>query len=427
MSFFDDIIAPETITSVRDKLIGYAQAAGLVITDWLVGSPGQQIVEAVTETIAHTTATFAKVARGFASLDTSTDPGDVDPYNPGNEALTPEPGLLSEFGANTFGTTRVEASFATGFVTFDNSAGVVPRQFGPDSLVYTWTGGTPPSPPPTYRNAADPTIYTNPDGTVTVAAGATLDIPVQADEAGSASSAPPGVLSLTTNLVGVTGTNAAAIIGRDRESASVYRERCRQAPARTSLGGPADAYRYLARTNLDGTPLLNASDDPVNISRVQVTGSSTTGNVAAYFASPSGAAIAADVTAANTNIEANAFAVPDTITYSGAAASDVPITVQGTAKIKAGPGVVSATVRQAIVDALATAFQDFPVGGFDAAPDGTGGAVYTVDLQAIAAGAFPGLYQVVVTVPAGASTPVDLGEVATYTGVIADWTLTIAP
>lgn len=425
MSFFDDIIATETVSSVRSKIIGYAQAAGLVITNWIVGSPGQQILEAVTQTVQITTAVWTKVSRGFASLDTSTDPGDVDPYNPGNEALTPEPGFLSELGANFFGTRRTEATFASGFVTFDNTGGVVPRTFSPGTLVYTWTGGTPPNPAPTYRNAADSAIYTNPDGSVTVPAGGTLDIPVEADEAGSGSSAPPGVLSLTTNLVGVTGTNAAAILGRDRESAPIYRERCRQAPARTSLGGPADAYKYLARTNMDGTPLLNANGDAVNISRVQVTGSSTTGIVLAFFASPSGPAIADDVTAANKNIQANAFAVPDAITYTGAAATAVPITVQGTAKIKAGPGVVSATARQAIVDALARAFAEFEVGGFDQAPDGTGGAIYTPDLQAIAAGAFPGLYQVVVTVPAAASTAVDLGEVATYTGTIADWTLTI--
>ena len=47
------------------------------------------------------------------------------------------------------------------------------------------------------------------------------------------------------------------------------------------------------------------------------------------------------------------------------------------------------------------------------------------DLQAIAATAYPGLYAVSVTTPAGASTALALGEVATYAGTIADWTLTI--
>ena len=136
-----------------------------------------------------------------------------------------------------------------------------------------------------------------------------------------------------------------------------------------------------------------------------------------------GAASTEDVTAANANIQVDAYAVFDCVTYTGQAASEVPISVVGTAKIKAGPGVVSATVRQAIVDALTAAFQEFPIGGEDQTLGA--GVIYTRDLQAIAATAFTGLYAVSVTTPAGASTALALGEVATYAGTIADWTLTI--
>lgn len=404
-------------------IIGYAQSAGLAITNWAVGGVGQQVLEAVEETVANTTQVIAYVVRSYASLDTATDPGDPDPYDAANVDRTPAAGGLSHLGENVYGTTRDGATFASGTFTFDNSAGLVPRTFGPGSLVFTWTAVSPPSPAPTYTNAPDATIYTNPDGTVTVNAGATLDIPITADEEGSGSSAPPSAITLTTSLTGVTGTNAKAVVGVDRETATAYRARCRLAPARTSLGAPPATLIYLATTNLDGTPLVNASGTNVDINRVYVSSDSSTGIVDVYFAAPSGAPTTEDVAATNANIQIDAYAVFDCMTYTGAAAVEVPITVQGTAKIKAGPGVVSATVRQAIVDALTAAFQEFPIGGEDQTLGA--GVIYTRDLQAIAATAYPGLYAVSVTTPAGASTALAAGEVATYSGVIADWTLTI--
>lgn len=423
MSFWSDLLAPITVSGIRTMIIGYAQSAGLAITNWAVGGVGQQILEAVDQTVANTTQVISYVVRSYASLDTATDPGDPDPYDSANVDRTPAAGGLSHLGENNYGTTRRDESFATGTWTFDNSAGTVPRTFGPGSLVLTWTLVSPPSPAPTYTNTGDTTIYTNADGTVTVPAGSTLDIPIQADEAGTGSSAPAGGITLTTSLVNVTGTNAAAVVGSARESATAYRARCRQAPARTSLGAPPATIAYLATTNLDGTPLQNSNGDDVTINRVYVSDSSSTGIANAYFASPTGVPLPADVIAANENIQIDAYAVFDCVTYTGFACTAHAISVVGTCKIKAGAGVVSATVRQAIVDALTLAFSEFPIGGVDQVSGA--GVIYTSDLQAIAATAYPGLYAVVVTTPAGASTALAEGEVATYAGTIADWTLTI--
>lgn len=422
MSFWSDLLTTTSADGARRMIIGYAQSAGLAITNWAVGGVGQQILEAVTETIANVTEVNAYVIRSYASLDTATDPGDPDPYDSANVDRTPAAGGLSHLGENVYGTVRDGATFASGTWTFDNTAGLVPRTFGPSSLVFTWTAVSPPSPPPVYYNGPD-AIYTNADGTVTVDAGATLDIPIVAFQEGAVSSAPATAITLTTSLVGVTGTNADAVVGVDRETATAYRARCRLAPARTSLGAPPATLEYLATTLLDGTPLTNASGNNVANNRVYVSSDSATGVVDVYFAAPDGAASNEDVTAANANIQVDAYAVFDCVTYTGQAASEVAIPVVGTAKIKAGPGVVSATVRQAIVDALATAFQEFPIGGEDQTLGA--GVVYTRDLQAIAATAFTGLYAVSVTTPAGASTALALGEVATYAGTIADWTLTI--
>lgn len=428
MSFFDTLITPETLASVRTTIAGYAQGAGLIISNWMTGAIGQQVYASVAQTVYTTTEVIAAVIRGYASLDTSTDPGDYDPYNPDNIDMTPASGMLSAYGENTYSTTRDGATFASGTFTFDNSAGTVPRTFGPGSLVFTWTAVSPPSPAPTYTNAADSSIYVNADGTVTVPAGSTLDIPITADVIGSGNSAPATAISLTTSFVGVTGTNASAVVGVDRETATAYRARCRLAPARTSLGGPPATYEYLATTNLDGTPLENASGTNVAINRVYVSTDSPYGIVLVYYADPTGVPSAEDVDAANTNISTNAYAVRDGVTFGpdaegGAAATGVAITVLGTASIKAGPGVVSATVRQAIVDALTAAFAEYDIGGVDQTAGA--GVIYTRDLQAVAAQAYVGLYNVQVTTPAGATTAIAVGHVATYAGVIANWTLTI--
>lgn len=420
MSFIDDLLDSETLSGVRATALGYAQAANLMISTWYEGDVGEQIFEAVTQTAYHFVRTVAVITRGFISLDTSTDPGDADTFNPVNAALTPERGFLSFFGENTFGTVRAEATFASGTVTFTN-AGSVARTFGPRGLVFTWSNNSPPDPPPTYRNSADDAVYTNQDGTVTVAAGSSIQFPVTADEIGTRSNATAGSLTLTTTLVGCTATNAASILGTDREAAGVYRTRCRQAPARTSLGGPNAIYAYLATKNLDGTPLLNASGNVVNINRVWVSQDSDTGIVDVFYADPSGAASAEDVTAANANIESYAFAVPDAITFTGAAATETLINALGTAKIKNRVGLgTNLEIRQAIATAVANAFPDFDIGGVDQDVDGNG-VIYNVDLQAIAAAAYPGLYNVVITNPVGPTTSITAGHVATENQEADDW------
>jgi uncharacterized phage protein gp47/JayE len=422
MSLFDDLLQNETMASVRTRIVGYAQAANLVITSWVVGDPGEQIVAAMSLAAYTAARAITATIRGYASLDSSVDPGDADPFDPTNEDLDDAPGALSNMGANWYSTPRREATFASGFAEFVNG-GTTVRTFAPEALTWTWTGGTPPAPAPTYRNAAEPTIYTNPDGTVTVAAGATVTLPITAEEIGTRSNAPPTTLSLTTVLSGVTATNPAAVTGTDREDAETYRARCRKAPSRLSLGGPNGAYEYLAQANLDGTPLQNASENDVNITRAQVSKDSATGNVNAFFASPSGAATAEDVTAANTNIEVDSFAVPDAITYTGQAATEVVLAVAGTAKLRNTSGVDVDAAKAAIVAALTAAFAKYPIGGVDQVLGA--GVLYTHDFQAVAAAAYPGLYDLLVTTPAGTSTALAQGDVGVLSTAVVDWTVTL--
>ncbi|HMI84873.1 MAG TPA: baseplate J/gp47 family protein [Polyangiaceae bacterium] len=430
MSFFDDAIAGITNSQVRATVVGYLQAANLKVTNWRVVSVGKQMFEGFVAASQAYVASQSVIVRGFASLETSTDPGDVDDYDPNNQDLPAAPGFLSAMGANLFGTTREEASFATGLCSFAN-AGPGARILAPGSVIWTWTEGTPPEPPPTYINTNDASIYL--DGTVTVPAGTSIDLPVRCEVIGSIGSAPASSLSLTTTLVGCTSTNATAIVGNDREDAATYRRNCRQAPARLSLGGPADAYAYLAVKELDGTVLLNDSVPPVPtaITRVQVTQDSSTGIVDAYYASDSGAAIADDITAAVRNTKFNAMAVPDAITFTGYAAIPTIIHIEGSAKIKARIGITAQAVAEGIVASLVANGKTIPVGGVDQVANA--GVVYTSDLEAFARAGYRGLYDVVVTTPAGLSTAIPSGHVPVLQSVAGDglgsgdWFVTVVP
>lgn len=418
---FADFISTSTISAVRARIIGYAQDAGLAITSWVPGDVAEQMLELVAQVAFATDQAATRAIRGFASLDTSTDPGDVDDFDPGNASLPAEAGFLSALGAGTYYTTRASETFANGFVSFVNN-GSVARTFGPDGLVFTWTV-SPPTPAPTYRNAADDTIYTNPDGTVTVGVGVTVILPIVAEDAGKGSNAPSGAISLTTSLLGCTATNAVAVLGAERESRDVYIARCRQAPSRGSFAGARDKYDYLSAKNIDGTPLLNVSGTPVAITRTQKSESSTTGIVNLYFASDSGPPLAEDVDAANENITVEVIAVPGCITYAGVAAIEVMIHVVGTARIKAAPGISAALAKDAIVTALGDYAETIPIGGHDQVSGA--GVVYTTDLRSVAAGAYPGLYDVLVSLPATSTTALAVGRVATIQSDVSDWTVTV--
>lgn len=431
MSFFDDAIAGSTITAVRTTVLGYLQAARLRVSNWRIIGVGKQMFEAYVAATQAYVASQSTIVRGFVSLDTATDPGDVDPYDPNNQNLPAAPGFLSAMGENTFSTKREAASFATGFATLENN-GPGARILAPSAVVWTWTEGTPPDPPPTYTNVADASIYVD-NGTVTIPAGTSIDLPVRCQVIGSIGSCPAGSLSLTTTLVGCESTNEFAIVGNDREDAATYRATCRQAPARLSLGGPSDAYTYLATKNLDGTVLLNDAIPPVptSITRTQVTQESATGIVNAYYASGSGAAIPDDITAAVRNTKFNAFAVPDAITFTGFAATPTVIHVVGTAKIKSKIGITAQAVAEAMVAKLIELSKTMPVGGMDQVAGA--GVVYTDDLESFARAGYPGVYAVHVSTPASLSTALAVGHVAVIDSAAgdglgsADWTITVVP
>lgn len=423
MSFFDDLIAAQSLDDVRASLIGYAQAAGLNITNWLAGSTGQQLLESVVSQVSSTTTLLNRVARGFASLATSTDPGDPDTSYPANQSLAPESGFLSNLGANTFSTTREAATFATGLVTFVNGSGV-PVAFAPGDLTLVRSTG---SPPPTYRNVAASsydkvgggTLTPGVGGVLTVPSGVSVYVPIEAEEVGTASNATAGTLSLLNVIASCSATNGALVSATDREAADVYRDRCRKAAARLSFGGPSDAFAYLAAKDLAGNPLYGLTSGGVStgtltsVTRAFVSTDSSIGVVTAYYASAAGAVIDADVRAANVNIAQNAYAIPDAMTFGllvtdpgpgGASATPTTINVSGSYRRRSLPGVSDADAEAAMTAAVVAMFPSLPIGGLDVVAGM--GNIYGQDVQAAAAtattgsGGSLGVYDVTVTLSA---------------------------
>lgn len=103
----------------------------------------------------------------------------------------------------------------------------------------------------------------------------------------------------------------------------------------------------------------------------------------------------------------------------GVPATETLITVNLTYKIKARSGglqgaALTTAASAAINTALSDGFEAFDIGGVDQVLGA--GVIYTVDLQGIARDAYPGIYDLVVTTPATASTAILLGHVATYAG-----------
>ncbi len=398
-----------TLAEVKAKIAGFAELGNLLLTAWQSGDPGEQLYQAISLGIQYYTTNNSQAIRGFY-LDTATDPGDPDPYNPDNELLDPEPGYLSALGESMFFTQRPGATFATTSITFDNSASAFPAgPFAPGALTIAHFD----DPTITYRNAPDPAVYTGPGGTLTVLAGQVATLDFIAESPGSTFNADPDKLTvLVTQYTGVTVTNPAAAIGTDRMEIETYRSLCRTQATTTAPNGAKDAYLRWSRLNRDGSPLLNSSGAAVGITRVQVSGSSVTGNVFVYYADEDSGAIPIDVTAANENITLEIIGIGDTITFTGAAASDVTVTVKWAVEYNAlflGRAVTGTTIKAAITAALIARFAIYPISGFKQIAGA--GTIALEEIRGTIKGAHPAISDATLVTPV-AAVALAIGEVA---------------
>lgn len=246
-----------------------------------------------------------------------------------------------------YGVTVPEATFATGSVTFTNSAGgIYPMAAGEVTVLNSSTGIT----------------YTNVDA-VTIPALGTATVDVRATTAGSVgNSSPAGIDTMNTTLYGVTVTNPAALVGIDAPTDAAVRQLCTNKLGVLGVRGVRTAYAYAVQTATN-----SVTDQPVNINRWSISESSHTGTVTLYVASPTGVPDADDVTGVATNVEA--LARPAGVTANTYAAAAVVYAPTITVYVLNAPGLDVDALKDAIDAAILTYISTYPIGGVTASDD----------------------------------------------------------
>ncbi len=323
------LATPPTADDVVEEFRAELEALGIPARSWSSSGPsgtGGNPLNTILVVVATVYAAFAGIVMSLARsayLDESAD------------------GELTALAKYTFGVTRRPATYASGQVRLDNAGGGV-FSFGPGEF-----RAVNPTSKKAFVNVSAFTLGALETGKI---------VDVVAVEPGSGSSSAAGTItSLDTALLRVTCTNPLGVVGTDEESNESLRQACRDRRDAYGAGAPRGAYAYWARraTRLDGTL--------VDVNRVGISPSSSTGVVTVTVASPSGAPIAGDVTAVAAALET--YVRPDSVTVvvQGATVRLVPVT----ATLWVDPTTSASSA--AIIAAATTALQDlqatYPIGG----------------------------------------------------------------
>lgn len=331
MISIEELIEQPTSDEVLAKMIAALDATGLPASSWRKGGVYRTILRIVATLWGAFLGTLALLIRGFF-LETST-----------GSWLT----LLAYY---VYGVTRIEATFATGYVTINNTGGGV-YAFNAHEV--------------RFKNTTTGAIYEN-TGTISIGAGGgagdtVTDIPIQAVEIGTDSNATPGqVDDFETAYSGLAVTNPLAVVGNDAESDPDLRQRCKDYLGVLGAKGPRGAYAYAIKSAVRG------DGSPVDVNRWSIRPDPTTGTIAIAIASPSGAPSAADVAYVEDSIEN--LARPDTDTVTVSAATPLVVNRSLTVYARRTDGVDAAAIEAAIDAALLEITSDYPVGGYPLPP-----------------------------------------------------------
>jgi hypothetical protein len=317
-----DLISAVTSRQARSTMLATGDAVGLQTTAWKPLDPTRSLFYLVSDMYAAFTAQAAAAIRG----------GFLE-YASG--------GWLTLHALNQFGVVRTPATHAAGQVTLTNSSGTVYAETNTAGAV-------------TVKNSTTGKTYRN-TSTGILGAGGTLTLDFLADEAGADSTSLAGDIdTMVTVLLGVTCSNASALIGTDEQSDEELRLACRRKRGAISSNGPSEIYEYIATHTLRADGVT-----PTDVNRVLV--SSTGGNVSVLLAGASGAPIAGDVTLVNTAIQTLAVPLGVTVTVTGATNNVIPVAY--TAYVSASASESDAEIEAAIGAALNAHFLALPING----------------------------------------------------------------
>jgi len=350
------------LTRAQAEALTYAILArlGLSTTTWKPGAVARALITVFAIFMVGATTLLALIAGG-GFLETAS--GD----------------WLTLLARHVYGVERELATFAAGEITLVNTAGGVYTLDPGDLVVQNLDTGK------TYRNTT----------TFTVGALATITVPIAAVEGGSASTSIAGAITgFVTPLIGVTCSNALAVVGTDDEGDAALKTRCSERLGALSPNGPWDAYAYVAKNSkrADGTP--------IGITRTRLSKDGF-GNVVLYVATATGGVTGTpDDTTTDLGAVSDAIqrgAVPLAVTADVESAVPNVIDIDYQLWIYSTTGRSEAEVKTAVQTAIAQYLATRNIGG-----DVISGAGYVFrDQIRKAACVFPEVFHAIVTTPNG--------------------------
>lgn len=361
MLSLNDLITPLTKEQVQASIYDVLGIVGVNTTTWKPGAVVRTMIAGTSIVIAGFSSLTAAIARsGFLELA--------------------EGDWLTLVARHVYAVEREEATFAEGEITLTNAGGGS-FTLDPDDLVVSN-----PTTGKSYRNTLP----------FSLGALATITIPIRAIETGSASTSSPNTITeVETTLLGVTCTNAAAVVGRDAEQDPALRARCSEKLGALSPNGPWDAYSYAARNakRPDGTS--------IGVTRVKISKDGF-GNVTVYCATASGAVTgsisnpATDLGIVDSEIQQKA--APLAVTANAASASPLSIPITYSVWMRNTSGLTTQQIADSISAKLTAFMAGQPIGGNVIGADP--GKVFHDAIRTTIGSARPEIFHVVVTAPA---------------------------
>lgn len=359
------LTTPLTVAEIKTAIYDTIASEGVATTGWKPGAVVRTVIAGVSIVLAAMSSLIALIARsGFLELS--------------------EGDWLTVVAEKIYGTTRSEGTFASGTITADNSTGSVYNIDPGDLILLNSTTGA------TYRNTASVTIGSMATG---------VEIDVVAEQLGSDGTAQVGDIdALVTPLLGVTVTNADAIVGTDEQSDTSLKASAQERTGALSPDGPSDAYRYFARN------AVRAADGAsVGVTRIKHTADGD-GGMDVLVATASGSVPgtegdpATDLGAVYANVEANAAPLGITLTVTSATALSVAVTAA--VWVRETYSQTDTQITIAVTAALTLLMSEMPIGGDVISP--AVGKVYRAAIQACIADTigYANLVNMTITLPA---------------------------
>jgi len=386
-----DLFASLSRDQIEAKMLQIAESLKFVVTAWDPLGAARGLFSIFAQQLANFTETTTLIARsGLLDFAANTD-GTINPW-------------LTVLADSVYDVQREEATFATTDTYVLSNSTVSPITVNVEDLTLAITSGT-----------NEGALYTNTTGGVVPALG-DLTITIIAKEAGSVASATANtVTTFVTPVPGLTGTNPDPAVGVDVELDPPLVLRCKAKLGALSPNGPQGAYEYFATT------AVHADGSPVDVNRVSVSETSSTGQVLVFVASSSGV-VPGTVGDLNTDlglVADNMFqnAVPVAVTLTVESAVGLNVLIQATVYMRASNTLAAATVKATVLAALLDYFETVPIGGTDI---GGGGKLFLNAVVGVIYNSIPGqVADVAITTPATDVTMAP-NEVAILTSVSGD-------